>query len=484
MNKAQLYLHNRLEAQKKRTGKVRAIVLKGRQQGVSTYIGARFYHKTITNPGTLTFIFAHDSAASDSLYGMVQGYYDLSDETIRPVIGSRNHKELLFPTLRSGYKVGTAGTSGLGRSKTFQLVHWSETAYSPNAAEHAAGILQTVADEAGTEIILESTANGEGDYFHLSAMQAISGIGDFELIFIPWYWQDEYRRPLDADFKLSQSSQDGSLSEQEYFDLFSKDGLTYEHLNWRRGKIASFNGDETRFKHEYPFTPEEAFETSSDESYIKPSLIRAARNTPQVASNAPLVFGVDPAALGGDKFVVCHRKGRNVTRMDVYRPGYPAELARQLANDIRKYQPMRVNIDCGGLGIAVYGELMDLGFGNIINKIDFGGRSITPEKSYNRTSDMFIAAREWLEDTPCSFQCDEESAAAIQAELASRQYKYHNNSQLRMEPKENVKKRLKRSPDKSDAFLLTFAEIIAQTDAYQNNSWQPIQMNIESWSPF
>lgn len=416
---------------------------------------------------------------------MVQGYYDLSDETIRPDIGSRNHKELLFPKLRSGYKVGTAGTTGLGRSKTFQLVHWSETAYSPNASEHAAGILQTVADENGTEIILESTANGEGDYFHLAAMQAISGKSDFQLIFIPWYWQDEYKRDIDDSFALEQDAPEGGISEQQYFDLFSKDGLTKEHLNWRRSKISSFNGDVTRFKHEYPFTPEEAFETSSDESYIKPSLVRAARNTPVVNEPfAPLVFGVDPAALGGDKFIVCHRKGRNLIKIDEYRPGYPAELARQLANDIRKYNPHRVNIDCGGLGIAVYGELMDQGYGNIINKVDFGGRSINPEKSYNRTADMFIAAREWLEDSPCSISCSEEDAAAIQAELASRQYKYHNNSQLRMEPKENVKKRLKRSPDKSDAFLLTFAEILPTTTNNHQASWKPMQMDISGWSPF
>src|SRR5579859_8161826 len=46
-NKAQKFLHQRLEEQKKRTGKVRALILKGRQQGCSTYVGARFYHKAI-----------------------------------------------------------------------------------------------------------------------------------------------------------------------------------------------------------------------------------------------------------------------------------------------------------------------------------------------------------------------------------------------------------------------------------------------------
>lgn len=36
----------------------------------------------------------------------------------------------------------------------------------PNAADHAAGVLQALPDEPGTESVFESTANGLGNYFH------------------------------------------------------------------------------------------------------------------------------------------------------------------------------------------------------------------------------------------------------------------------------------------------------------------------------
>ena len=346
LNRAQQYLHRQLEKQRKATGRVRALVLKGRQQGISTYVGARYYHATVTQQGTLTAIFAHDSSASDSLYAMVGNYYDLSPDPMKPTLGSRNNKELLFPVLRSGYKVGTAGTVGLGRGKTLHRVHWSEVAYSPTPDEHAAGILQAVPDTPGTEVILESTANGEGDYFHRSCMAAMAGQSDYILVFLPWYWQDEYTRPTD-DFAPDED-------EQKYLELFGADGLTPAHLNWRRFKIREFGGEVSRFKHEYPFTPEEAFETSDADSYIKAALVRAARNNKPdgLSGTAPLVFGVDPAALGGDKFVVCHRKGRIVTKVDVYPTGYPHEHAQRLALDVQKYRPHRVNIDAGGLGIG------------------------------------------------------------------------------------------------------------------------------------
>jgi hypothetical protein len=486
LNRAQAYLHDRLEDQRKRTGKVRAIILKGRQQGCSTYVGARYYHKTVCNHGLLTFIFAHDTAASESLYGMVQNYYDLSDPSFRPELGARNHKELLFPVLKSGYKVGTAGTKGLGRSKTFQMVHWSEVAYSPNAADHAAGILQTVADLPDTEIILESTANGEGDYFHLAAMQAIAGVGDFELIFIPWYWQQEYTRRTPPDFALEQPKDDEDFtSEQEYMDLFHKDGLTFEHLAWRRAKIAEFNGEVSRFMHEYPFTPEEAFAASSAESYIKALTIKKARQTAPIQSNAPMVFGVDPAALGGDKFKVCHRKGRTVTKVDTYPAMYPHESARRLAQDIQKYRPMRVNIDVGGLGIGVYGCLIDMGYGNIVHKVNFGGASSDPDNNYRYVDEMFRGAWNWFADGPVSIACDEKNAAAIQSEISGRKHKWHNNSQLRMEPKAEFKKRMQYSPDTGDSFLLTFAELLPENPQLRPGmNGQTMQAGIEGWDPF
>src|SRR5262245_22511180 len=59
LNPAQLALHRAIEEQKAKTGKVRIIVLKARQMGISTYCAARFFHRTVTSPGLRTFIVAH-----------------------------------------------------------------------------------------------------------------------------------------------------------------------------------------------------------------------------------------------------------------------------------------------------------------------------------------------------------------------------------------------------------------------------------------
>lgn len=489
MNRAQLYLHERLEDQLKRTGKVRAIILKGRQQGCSTYVAARFYHKTVTRKAMLTFIFAHDREASSSLYDMVKVYYDESaDPNFRPHLGTSNAKELIFPNLRSGYKVGTAGTRGMGRSKTFQQIHWSEVAYSPNCDEHSAGILQTVSDADDTEIILESTANGQGNYFHRACMQAISeqSEDDFELIFIPWYWQDEYKRELPDNFELEQPIQDQDfMSEQEYYDLFKDDGLTLEHLAWRRRKIRNdFQGETERFCKEYPFTPEEAFEASGAEAYIKPLIVRRAIQTqPVQAAKAPLIIGIDPARLGGDKFKMHYRKGRNSVKHERLPPMRLDQSTTAVIERIRKYNPALINIDVGGLGVGLYDNLVGAGYGHIVNAVNFGGAALDPENNADMTAQMFRYAREWFEDTPVSMsRLSQKDATAIQSQLSARLHDWVRNRILKIQSKKEFKKEYGFSPDDADCFLLTFAKLMAQADT--GRKLQETYVATPDWNPF
>jgi hypothetical protein len=241
LNKAQAYVHGKLEEQKARTGRVRALVLKGRQQGMSTYIAGRFYHLTTHRRGIRTFILTHEDAATSNLFDMVNRYHQNCPDVLRPSTGASNAKELLFEKLDSGYKIGTAGTKGVGRSSTVQLFHGSEAGYWPNAESHAAGIMQAVPDEPGTEIILESTANGVGNLFHQMWRAAEAGIGDYQAIFVPWFWQDEYKKIPPPDFVATEE-------ELQYAALW---GLDLQQIVWRRAKIAELR-DADLFKQEYP----------------------------------------------------------------------------------------------------------------------------------------------------------------------------------------------------------------------------------------
>ena len=105
-NRAQEYLHQRLEAQKKANGKVRAILLKGRQMGCSTYVQARFFHQVITSRGKKAFILTHDKEATKNLFSMAQRFYENLEVGLIPKPDTANAKELYFRELDSGYSVG------------------------------------------------------------------------------------------------------------------------------------------------------------------------------------------------------------------------------------------------------------------------------------------------------------------------------------------------------------------------------------------
>ncbi len=185
LNRAQLYAHEQMQDQLSRTGKIRKAILKGRQQGLSTYTEGRAYWEVTGSKGKRAYILTHEAEATSQLFSMAKLYHELCPEVVKPVIGSDSSKEMTFPRLKSDYKVGNAGNRGSGRSQTFHFFHGSEVAFWPHADEHLAGAMQALSKEPGTVGILESTANGVGGVFYDYVMDAKSGRGEYELIFIP-----------------------------------------------------------------------------------------------------------------------------------------------------------------------------------------------------------------------------------------------------------------------------------------------------------
>ena len=169
-----------------------------------------------------------------------------------------------------------------------------------------AGIMQAIPDAPGTESILESTAAGMGNLFHQLWQQAETGEGDYEAIFIPWFWQEEYIKDVPEDFALTPE-------ENEYRDLYDLDA---EQMAWRRAKITELR-DEMLFHQEYPATAAEAFETSGEDVLIPPTLVMRARKA-EVEPYGPLVVGIDPARFGNDRSSIIRRRTRHAFGLESY----------------------------------------------------------------------------------------------------------------------------------------------------------------------
>ncbi len=469
-NRAQLDVHQRIETQRQATGKVRALLLKGRQQGCSTYVGGRYYHQASHRQGVKVFILTHQEEATKNLFEMVMRFHDHCPWPIKPKTSASNAKELNFAELDSGYKVGTAGTKAVGRSATIQLFHGSEVAFWPHADTHAAGVLQAVPNAPGTEIILESTANGIGNYFHQTWRDAERGMNEFQAIFIPWYWQLEYRKQPPADFELDPA-------EREYAALY---GLDREQMAWRRAKIAELK-DPALFRQEYPATAAEAFQMSGHDSFIPPALVAAARKA-RCDPSGPLVIGFDPAWLGGDRHCMAWRQGRRVLKVEARARLDTMQAASWLKQVIDRDHPRRVFIDVGGVGAGTYDRLKEWGepYSSIVAPVNFGSAPIEPQPldehgrrsggPLNRRAEMWLKSKEWLED-PAGAQIPDSDS--LQADACGPGYRYDSNTRLVLERKEDMRRRGQPSPDEWDAVALTFAEPVGADPKFRRKLEYP-----------
>jgi hypothetical protein len=448
-NRAQRHVHEKLEEQKRTLGRVRALVLKGRQQGISTYIGERFYHQVSTR-GLSAFVVAHEDKATSNLYEMVKRYQD--HNPLAPSTKATNAKELVFAVLDCGYKLATAGTKDVGRSNTAQLLHGSEFGFWSNAQQHLAGLGNTIADMEDTEIILESTGNGVGNAFHLMWQEAEAGRGDYIAIFVPWFWQDEYRAQPKADLQLSQ---DDIKYQQAY-------GLDLEQMQWRASKIASYGqGYEWLFDQEYPATAALAFQSSTVNPLINPSDVMAAVNSASAEMNAPLIIGCDPAGDGvndADRTAICFRRGRTVFRMEYHQGLDTMQIAGLLGEYDREFKPDGIIIDKGGLGAGVYDRLNELNVPVI--GINNAQRATDSERYENIRAEMWWLMKEWFEDHPCRIP----NNAALISDLTAPQPTVSSNGRKMLEKKEHMKARQVRSPDGGDAMALTFAMPVSYRD--------------------
>jgi hypothetical protein len=454
LNAAQRALHAAAEKQRRETGRVRLIIVKGRQQGCSTYVQARFYWRLSHAKFQRGFILTHCADSTAHLFEMTMRFHAQCPRALRPTTGRANARELWFSRIDSGLSVGTAGASAVGRGATLQLFHGSEVAFWPNAAEHMAGALQAVPQTDGSEVFLESTAQGEGGAFHDLWRRANRGESEFRPVFLPWHWQAEYASPAPFGFAPDEAER----------ELASRYALSPAQLVWRRQKIAQLGGL-ALFRREYPFTPEEAFASSGENAVVPVEPARAALGRP-AAPEGPAVWGLDVARFGSDRSALAKRRGPALLEPVTFWRGLDT---MQLCGVVKSLydaahppeKPSALWVDSIGLGAGVADRLRELGLpAHDVNVAESAAQS---ERYRRRRDELWFAAREWLLDDASSLGGD----AALLEELLAPRFSFDSNGRIQVESKDSMAKRGAlggASPDLADAFLLTFAGGVTAPD--------------------
>ena len=254
LNRCQEIITEKLNEQLKETGRVRAIILKARQQGISTYCAGRVFWKSYFSPHARSVVMAHDSATSDALFNMSKNLIKNMNKELAPEELRSNAKEIIIKSPAfsnrdaiASYRLYTAGSPEAGRGTTPTIAHLSEVAFWQHDEKILAGLFQGISQAAGTEVILESTANGAQGEFYRLWKGAVNGDNEYIPIFLPWFITPEYTREPPENMETT-------VEEEKLIEKFD---LTLGQIYWRRLKIAE--GGKLKFQQEYPSTADEAF---------------------------------------------------------------------------------------------------------------------------------------------------------------------------------------------------------------------------------
>lgn len=260
----------------------RNLILKARQLGFTTLIAIYFLDCALFRSNVRAGIIAQSEDVAKTIFrDKIQFAYNNLPQLLRDQmpLGRDSQSELLFAHNNSSIRVATSMRSG-----TLQYLHVSEfgkigAKFPDRAKEVVTGSIPAV--PANGVVFIESTAEGqEGEFFKMSRRaeklaqsNAILGKKDFKFHFYPWWVEKRYRLPFENVIITDK--------DDEYFDKIEVEmGCVIDDEQrawWCSTRDAEFSGEEDKMWQEYPSTPKEAFQRSTEGCYYTVQLTTARK---------------------------------------------------------------------------------------------------------------------------------------------------------------------------------------------------------------
>ena len=294
LNRPQRRLVAVMEGQRMAGQPVRIILLKARQWGASTLVQMYLaWMQMVRHKGWNSIICGHKHTSSKSIKRM---YNTLLRHYPREMLDEEDADKLRFSKLEGQPNVqqieardclvitGSSLSEDAARGYDLSMAHLSEVAFWKDSAMHdpddvVRSVCGSVTLKPETVIVLESTANGVGSFFHDEWLRAKSGSSDKEAVFVPWHEIGIYQREV-VDAQALWEVMD------KYEHALWDDGCTLEQINWYHSKRREYRSHELMMA-EYPTSDSEAFATSGHHVFAREDLDRLAQECPL----APMAVG-------------------------------------------------------------------------------------------------------------------------------------------------------------------------------------------------
>ena len=248
---------------------IRLIMLKARQWGGSTLVQIYMaWIQIVLRRNWNSLICGHFKDTAAAIKGMYSRLLDcyptaLWNEDCKPRFAPYEKSRNVNIINGRGclVAIGSAESQEAIRGFDIAMAHLTEVAFWRTSAQHSPdnlvrSVCGSVALAPYTVIVMESTANGTGNYFHGEWLRAKAGNSDKVPVFVPWHEIEIYRYPVGDAWALWQSLDDYERR------LWTDEGLTLEMINWYHRKRKEYSSH-ALMKAEYPSNDIEAFATTS-----------------------------------------------------------------------------------------------------------------------------------------------------------------------------------------------------------------------------
>ena len=194
------------------------------------------------------------------------------------------------------------------------------------------------------------------------------------------------------------------------------------------------------------------------------------------------IWGLDVARFGNDDSALAKRQGN--VQLEPVKHWHGNDVMETVGRVVQEWEntdtwerPAEICVDVIGIGSGVVDRLRELGLP--VKAVNVAEKAYNPR--YMRLRDeLWWRTKEFFEQRNCKI-CDDQ---LLISELTDVKYKIESSGKTKVESKDDMKKRVGKSPDVADAWVLTFAGAIQtmpreeqKVDRYRRK----IKRKVTSW---
>jgi phage terminase large subunit len=209
------------------------------------------------------------------------------------------------------------------------------------------------------------------------------------------------------------------------------------------------------------------FALRDDDTLIPAELVDSAMSRDvTMDTKEPLVYGLDVARFGDDRSVLCKRRGNVVTEFRVWQGLDLMQLTGAIVNEAKVDTPAEICVDSIGLGSGVADRLRELGY--TVRDVNVSESSAMNPTAAKLRDELWLSVKEWLNARACKLP----KLPELRQELVAPTYTFTSSGKVKVEGKQEMKRRGMRSPDLADSLCISFASLASRVGG-RSPRWVP-----------